>query len=150
MAVGLMLAACGSGTRTVTVTQPTTTSRSGSLSAGLPRVYVASACSGHAYRPPTVVGCGTGQLYADELRYASYGGSVAQAHGEVRRDDCQPDCASGQFVGYPGEITLSRVVRCDDVRPYYGLITFRIDTPNPSSIGPYPIVPNLRCSPTKP
>ena len=102
-----------------------------------PRTYVASnGCSGHSYRPATItIACATGQFYASNLRYSSYGGATATAAGQLHLDNCKPDCARGTFQAYQGEVRLERIGLCRGL-PYYEEISWRYvgnAPPGPSS-----------------
>jgi len=78
------------------------------------RVYVASGCSGRAYRPASIVlACGDGGLFATNIRYRFYGGATAAATVELHTHNCIPNCAESRFHAFPGTITLADVVRCE-------------------------------------
>ena len=89
------------------------------------RVYVASACQGHAYRPKTIIlACGDGGLFATNIRYRFYGGATATATVELHTHNCIPNCAQSQFHAFPGTITLADVVRCEGTL-YYSRARYR-------------------------
>jgi hypothetical protein len=89
------------------------------------RVYVASACQGHKYRPTSIIlACGDGGLFATNIRYRSYGGKTAVATVELHTHDCVPNCAQSQFHAFPGTITLADVVRCEGTL-YYSRARYR-------------------------
>lgn len=89
------------------------------------RVYVASGCSGQAYRPAAIVlACGDGGLFATDIRYGLYGGATASATVELHTHNCIPNCAESRFHAFPGTITLADVVRCEGVL-YYSRARYR-------------------------
>jgi len=96
------------------------------------RVYVAgNDCSGHTYRPVKVtIDCFTGQFYAGNLHYSTYGGRAARAAGRLYLDDCKPNCARGKFKSQAATVTLGDVIRCSG-RLLYGRISWRYEHPRP-------------------
>jgi len=95
------------------------------------RVYVASGCSGRAYRPSSIVlACGDGGLFATNIRYRFYGGATASATVELHSHNCIPNCAESQFHAFPGTITLADVVRCEGTL-YYSRARYRFTDGGP-------------------
>jgi serine/threonine protein kinase len=60
-----------------------------------------------AERPRQIVLSADGSGAVSGLSWASWGGQQATGTGTLRVDDCQPNCASGKFAGYPATVTLS-------------------------------------------
>jgi hypothetical protein len=78
LAVAVLAAACGSGGQ---------------------KVYVQG-----AYKPKQVV-LGAGTPIKD-VRWLSYGGSIARAQGMLAVNDCQPTCASGHITWEPTSFSV--------------------------------------------
>ncbi|MGN6871638.1 MAG: hypothetical protein ACTHMY_24850 [Solirubrobacteraceae bacterium] len=70
---------------------------------------------GHA-QPATLAFASHGIL--KQLRWSSWGGSVAVAHGTAVLRSCKPDCATGPLVSYPGTVKLTGLKACDGARFY--------------------------------
>ena len=70
---------------------------------------------GHV-QPATLAFASDGILH--HLRWSSWGGSVAVAHGTAVLRSCKPDCATGPLVSYPGTVKLSGLESCDHARFY--------------------------------
>jgi len=85
------------------------------------KVYIAAqGCSGHSYKPTSVVlACADGNLSASKLKYSSYGTREASATGTIRMNTCTPNCAAGKFKSQSGSVRFSAVVRCKDGRSYF-------------------------------
>jgi hypothetical protein len=114
-------------------------------------VYVAyEACTGRAYRPAKItLACGDGGLWATNISYGTYGGSVASATVELHAHNCVPNCAESAFHEFPGTLRLSGVVRCAGTL-YYSLARFTFTGGAPygeAASGFAPIGPETsRCS----
>lgn len=66
---------------------------------------------GGTARPALIIlACADGNIYAQHLVWTSWGPSEASGSGEIDENDCQPDCASGRFHGYPVRVQLGQVV----------------------------------------
>jgi hypothetical protein len=114
------------------------------------RVYVANrGCVGRAFKPTRItIACGTGQFYADALRYTAYGRrSQAHATGILVLDDCTPNCAEGTFRPHPGTVTLKSIERCAG-RLFYTRVTWSYAgrSPVPARSGSASIAPFKHCS----
>jgi hypothetical protein len=95
-----------------------------------------------------VLACGAGQDYIDRLQWGFYGGRTAIGFGEMRIDDCQPDCARGRLLPVPAVVALSDVVRCADGRRYYSRLGMTFTQTPPVPLGtPFEIQPSQSCSP---
>jgi serine/threonine protein kinase len=64
-----------------------------------------------AERPRQIVLSADGSGAVAGLSWASWGGQQATGTGTLQVDDCQPNCASGKFTGYPATVTLSGLTR---------------------------------------
>ena len=60
-----------------------------------------------AERPRQIVLSADGSGAVSGLSWASWGGQQATGTGTLQVDDCQPNCASGKFTGYPATVTLT-------------------------------------------
>jgi serine/threonine protein kinase len=60
-----------------------------------------------AERPQQIVVSADGSGAVSGLSWTSWGGQQATGTGTLQVDDCQPNCASGKFTGYPATVTLS-------------------------------------------
>ncbi len=114
------------------------------------RVYVAAeACTGHRYRPRTIVlACADAGLIATHVHYSSYGGPSATATTELETHSCIPNCAASAFHSFPGRITLADVIRCGGVL-YYSRARYTFTGGGPygePAEGVADIEPFTRCS----
>jgi hypothetical protein len=78
---------------------------------GKPKVYVQG-----AYKPTRVV-LGAGTPIKD-VRWVSYGGSTARAHGMLAVNDCQPTCAAGHVTLEPISFSVTYIGPCKSKRSY--------------------------------
>lgn len=69
---------------------------------------VAVNCQGRAQvRPWTfTLACGDANDYLAHLSWTSWSPGVASATGVQEENDCVPDCAAGQFRGYPVDVVF--------------------------------------------
>ncbi len=117
----------------------------GIAAASSERVYIANdACSGHAYRPHSVVlACGDGNLIASKITYQSYGPRTATATATFSFNVCEPNCAEGTRRHMAGTLEFRAVVRCDDGRLYFSRARYLLRT---GTSGTANISPFQRCS----
>jgi hypothetical protein len=78
------------------------------------------------------------------LRWSSWGGSVAVAHGTALLRDCHPDCATGRLVPYPGTVKLSGLESCYDAHFYVDSSVVAETTNGPWRLASFMLNP---CSP---
>jgi hypothetical protein len=90
------------------------------------RVFFPGDCQTNSFKPKKVqVFCADGGMSIAAIKYASYGSKSAVGSGVATVNDCDPDCASGNFEKYRADIRLSRVRQCGDVPQFTRLrVTF--------------------------
>lgn len=93
----------------------------------IPGVFVAArACTGHVRRPKKIVlACADAGLFASNISWRSYGGSVASGKALIHVNGCNPTCVEGHFHTFHSPIVLRRIVLCSDGRRYYSRARFK-------------------------
>jgi hypothetical protein len=77
-----------------------------------------------------VLACGDGNAVAENLRWTKWG-ITASGRGDLRQNDCIPDCASGTFHVFPAWFGLSHTVSAAG-RNYFTRIKVRFEGAGPS------------------
>ena len=72
---------------------------------------LAGAARDMAERPQQIDATGDGSQVVTGLSWTGWGSSRATATGTLRVNDCQPNCATGKFAGYPATVTVSGLTR---------------------------------------
>jgi hypothetical protein len=60
-----------------------------------------------AERPQQIEASGDGSQVVTGLSWTGWGGARATATGTLQVNDCQPNCVSGKFTGYPATVTVT-------------------------------------------
>jgi serine/threonine protein kinase len=60
--------------------------------------------------PAQIVTAADGSGYMKDITWTNWGKPTATGSGMLEIDDCNPDCASGTFTGYPATMTVSGLV----------------------------------------
>ena len=60
-----------------------------------------------AERPRQIEASGDGSQVVTGLSWTGWGGPRATATGTLQVNDCQPNCVSGKFTGYPAMVTVT-------------------------------------------
>jgi serine/threonine protein kinase len=60
-----------------------------------------------AERPRQIEATGDGSQVVTGLSWTGWGSPQATATGTLQVNDCQPNCASGKFTGYPATVTVT-------------------------------------------
>ena len=68
---------------------------------------LAAAARDMAERPRQIEATGDGSQVVTGLSWTGWGGPQATATGTLQVNDCQPNCASGKFTGYPATVTVT-------------------------------------------
>ncbi len=77
--------------------------------------YPAITCSGYhgaaemKVQPTQIVNSADGSGYVKNLTWSGWGSATARGSGILEIDNCEPDCASGTYSGYPATVTLSGI-----------------------------------------
>jgi hypothetical protein len=95
------------------------------------RVYVRGpGCDSETYRASTIIFfCADAGVIVTNIRYRSYGGSVATGTALQHANDCNPFCARGTISTARVTIRLSNVVRCEGTLFYSRAVTRYIGPP---------------------
>jgi hypothetical protein len=130
----MALGACSStptALKTTTTTSPTTTTTSSSTIA--PRSPSAPPCDskpggGSGIRPKLIFfGCATSANNLSHITWNSWTLTGAAGTAVHNINDCQPNCAEGEFTSFPVKVQLSRPGTVD------GLLVFQLITTTPTS-----------------
>jgi len=90
-------------------------------------------CVKASVRPRSVtLTCGDGNTVLSALRWSSFGGSVARAHGTFETNTCNPNCAQGKVVRYPVSAKASSPRSCKKGLRVYGKLVLRFAGRTPS------------------
>jgi hypothetical protein len=87
---------------------------------------------GQARPARIVLACGDGNAVAEHLTWQKWTGQSAIGRGDLRGNDCVPDCAQGTFHNYPARFTLSETVVAAG-RNYFTRVTIRFTAKAPSA-----------------
>ncbi len=93
-------------------------------------------------RPDVVlVVCDTDDITARSLIWSDWGALAAHARGSATVDLCAyTDCASGDYISVPIEVTAFKIVHCTKTRRAYS--TLRYEFPNGSPFEGVPVSAN--------
>lgn len=124
LAAAVAVAGCGASAGARPVTKPVTVAvvpykqAPPQLPAGHPAgaLYVLDLTNIGHVKPATLAFASDGKLL--DLRWSSWGGPEAVAHGTALLRTCKPDCATSPLVSYPGTVKLSGIKTCDKARFY--------------------------------
>lgn len=123
LAAGLAAGYALRGSDTIAITTTATTRVSTTVTKSVPvepptTIYVPQAGGGVEYKPEVIYVGVSGGGYND-VRWRSYGKSVAVADAKVPHNDCVPNCAAGKTTYTDVTLHLTRIVPCKGV-PAYG------------------------------
>lgn len=95
------------------------------------RVFFPGDCETNSYKPKKiVVACADANFFVKKIKYIAYGDTNAHGTGVARVNDCDPNCAAGEFHSYDVAVRLSRVKQCGDVPQFTRLrVIFSGDRP---------------------
>jgi hypothetical protein len=81
----------------------------GAGAASAPRVLT---CSERFASKPSnyIISCADANAGWTGVTWSSWTASSASGHGFLHQNDCTPNCASGKFIDYRANLTLSKVV----------------------------------------
>jgi hypothetical protein len=79
-------------------------------------IYVLDLTNRPAMEPATLDFASDGSLL--HVKWSGWGQPVAVGHGVVEVRECQPNCATGQLVSYPGTVKLTGLTSCYNARFY--------------------------------
>jgi len=98
------------------------------------QVYFPSTCTNAKIKPKTVVlGCADFSFYVNKLDWQDWGSAHPHANGQAHVNNCKPDCTSGTFHKFRGNLRLSKIATCpQDGKKHYkrALFTFPSRRPN--------------------
>jgi len=87
-------------------------------------------------RPASVtLACGDGNFYVQNLKWTGWGESFAAAQGTGRVNDCEPNCAGGQFHNYPVLLVAEGKQRCPNGQPAYAQVVYAFVGRSPYNSG---------------
>jgi hypothetical protein len=93
-------------------------------------------CVKASSRPQTLtLTCGDGNTVLSKLRWSSFGGTSARAHGTFETNTCSPNCAQGKVVRYPVAVRASNPRSCKAGLRVYNKVTLQFTGRSPSSSG---------------
>jgi hypothetical protein len=70
-----------------------------------------------------VLACVDGNAVLENLSWTQWGSAKAIGSGLLDKNNCVPDCASGSFIAYQVDVTLSESVQAGDGSMYFTRIT---------------------------
>jgi hypothetical protein len=74
-------------------------------------------------KPPRIIlACGDGNAVADQMHWVKWTSTKAVGAGDLKQNDCTPDCADGAFHSYPARFTLSETTPVGHVK-YFTKVT---------------------------
>jgi hypothetical protein len=86
---------------------------------GQNKTYVTHNCTGMKIKPRRILfACGDGNFFVTKLRWHSWHKRRATGHGKFHANDCDPDCADGQFHTRKGRLKLRGRMYCEDKDKY--------------------------------
>ncbi len=90
------------------------------------RITALPDCQGKpGVRPTSVVfACGDGGVYADGVRWSSWGEPFATATATMHANDCTPNCAEGHFHTYAAILAVSGRQRCPNGQVAYQKVAY--------------------------
>ncbi len=71
-----------------------------------------------------LMSCADANASWKKVKWLSWGAKTALGTGYLYQNDCQPNCASGQFRTYPAKLVLSEVIRTRKYGLLYSQATF--------------------------
>ncbi|HEY7875222.1 MAG TPA: hypothetical protein VIG64_08875 [Actinomycetota bacterium] len=78
--------------------------------------YVTHDCYSVKQEPAKILfACGDGNYYVNHLHWDAWGVRRAEGTGVFHFNDCEPDCARGQFHKRSGTLVLRYRKRCRDI-----------------------------------
>ena len=87
--------------------------------AGTGKTYTSHNCTSQKIEPRQIMfACGDGGFYADHLDWSGWGKFRAKGEGIFHKNDCDPDCAGGEFHARHGKITLKNRMWCKDAHKF--------------------------------
>ena len=113
--VPLLLAACSQAVVKHTVVKP------------LPPPVTLGYCGSNPQVRPDVVlvVCSTDDITAENLVWSDWGAQSAHAKGSATVDLCAyGDCASGDYISVPFDVTATRIVHCTKTRRAYSVLRY--------------------------
>jgi hypothetical protein len=91
-------------------------------------------CTKTVSRPKTLtLACADDNAVLIGLRWASFGGAVANASGTLETNTCTPNCAQGKFVRYPVAVKAGDPRTCKTRVRVYNEVTLRFTGRAPRS-----------------
>lgn len=76
-------------------------------------------CYDTKVRPKSILfACGDGNYYVDHLRWKGWHKRLATGRGIFHFNDCDPNCAEGEFHKRRGKLILRRRLWCPDANEY--------------------------------
>ncbi len=110
-------------------------------------VYFPSKCDNAKIAPKLVVlGCGDFNFYVNKLDWHGWNRPHPHAKGQAHVNNCKPDCASGTFHKFRGNLELHKIAKCpQDGRKHYKRALFTFPSRRPDGY-PQHIFQKFPCS----
>ncbi len=80
-----------------------------------------------------ILTCADANYWLAALKWHGWGHASAMAIGDAHANDCNPNCAAGQFSAYPVKVTATGLRRCGSAR-YYSRVTIVYAGARPTGI----------------
>jgi hypothetical protein len=97
-----------------------------------PKTLFPANCGTPSYKPTRiVVACGDGNNRLARIRWQSYGTDAASGTATAVVNDCEPNCAAGEFHRFRAVVTLTKPKDCGRYRQFTRLVErFTDDKPD--------------------
>lgn len=79
-------------------------------------------------KPARILTSGDSSTYVDGLTWSGWGGPTAVGSGNMKVNNCQPNCAQGTFTAYPATVTLTGLTPYAGGKQAYADITISAPT----------------------
>ena len=99
-----------------------------------PKTLFPANCGAPSYKPTRiVVACADGNNRLARIKWQSYGTDAASGTATAVVNDCEPNCAAGEFHSFRAVVTLNKPKDCGRYRQFTRLVErFTDDKPDPT------------------
>ena len=102
----ILIASIAAGARVASVVSPA----SGGLVEPVPQVYAPKDCSTPKKKPHRItLACADADILLRKLDWSQWGGEKAKAEGWLYANNCDPNCAEGDFISYGAKVKLYKI-----------------------------------------
>jgi hypothetical protein len=89
--------------------------------AAAPHAKISNCGKLQEHPPQLTLACADANYELSQLGWNTWGGAFARAVGEVRANDCSPNCAAGHFHTYRAQVIADKLTRCGSTKIYLRL-----------------------------